>query len=557
MADESETMMSATLRFPFQASLDGSAMVETDGNLYYGFDSSHGFAELPTQSYSTSNSDSQSGLGLESDGDQEKQQQQHSSSSSQIIFHPPRWDSLKRDQEQEQEPEEVAPRPVWMHPHRINTSDQQRFATEHEMAAAEEIEEEHIICESPSSSTVDATEAEEESTIRVSVPSSSVQQFIPSRYYATPLIKDDPISTPVALYGLEKPSDHVPRKKAPVVLRQRGNSAAAPTRPSSRHQHQPSPLSSTVNPDNRVEETSRASMSSTSRLSMFWGRTPDTTVTPSNSVSRPTVGSISSAGSSATTSTMRSAVSAVSDLSTATSISASSSPTIVDANQKLADPPSHPTTTPDNSQPTSSFSRPPQPLRRQTTSIPNPTTGHTPITGGDARRNSIFNFSLPKFSSPMMHHRAGIQSSENLTTIRAVSDDQVTVTATNTHPFHDPPLEASSSSSSKQMPFSPDSFVSPHTHAHTSEPYTMNNRSDSNEYQNTNSFSQVNRPHTSHHDQRPPAFSNTSNPQYRAYTRNDQQQQPQLRKPKKSDHHQNRATKLFMRIFVTDLDQKA
>jgi hypothetical protein len=252
---------------------------------------------------------------------------------------------------------------------------------------------------------------------------------------------------------------------------------------------------------------------------------------------------------------MRSAVSAVSDLSTATSISTSSSPTIVDANQKPADPPSHPTTTTDNSQPTSSFSRPPQPLRRQTTPIPTPTAGHTPIPGGDARRNSIFNFSLPKFSSPMMHHRAGIQSSENLTTIRAVSDDQVTITAANTQPFQDPLV--SSSSSSKPMPFSPDSFVSPHTHVHTSGPYNTNNPSDSNEYKNINSFSQINRPHTSHHNQRPPAFNNTSNPQYRAYTRNDQQEQPPLRKPKKSDHHQNRATKLFTRIFVTDLGQKA
>ena len=185
MADESETMMSATLRFPFQASLDGYAVVETDGNLYYGLDISLEPAELPAQacSHSNSKSNSQSGLGLGSsdDEDEDKQQQQEQQSSSKNISYPPRLDSLVKDKEhereQEQEPEKLTPRPVsvLMHPHRINTSDQQRFATEHEMAAAEEAEEENIICESPSTSTLDETEAEEESTIRVSVPSSSVK----------------------------------------------------------------------------------------------------------------------------------------------------------------------------------------------------------------------------------------------------------------------------------------------------------------------------------------------------------------------------------------------
>ncbi|KAF3405334.1 hypothetical protein DPV78_002631 [Talaromyces pinophilus] len=562
MADESETMMSATLRFPFQASLDGYAMVETDGNLYYGLDISLEPAELPAQAYSHSNSesDSQSGLGLESndDEDEDKPQQQEQQSNSKNIFYPPRLVSLVKDKEQEQkqEPEKLTSRPVsvLMHPHRINTSDQQRFATEHEMAAAEEAEEENIICESPSTSTLDETEVEEESTIRVSVPSSSAQRFIPSRYYATPLIKDDLTSTPVAIYGLEKPSDHVSKKKAPAVLRQRGNSAAAQARPSS-HQHQPSPLSA-VNHDNRAEEASRASTSSTRRLSMFLGREHTPTV-PSAGVSRPMIGSISSSGSSATTATMRSAASAVSDVSNATSISTSSSPTIVDANQK---PASHsPSTTPAIDQ-TPSFTRPAQPLRRPTAPIPSFTTDHAALTGGDTRRNSIFNFSKPKFSSPMMHHRAGIQSGENLTTIRAVTDDQVTPTpaATESQPFHESSLEASSSSS-KQMPFSPDSFVSPHTHAHTSESYDItNSTSDSNVYNNnTTSFSQTNRPHTSHHDQRPAAISNTSSPQYQPYTRNEQQPQPPIRKLKKSDHHQHRATKLFTRMFVTDLNQKA
>lgn len=555
-------MMSATLRFPFQASLDGYAMVETDGHLYYGLDISLEPAELPAQAYSNSNSesDTQSGLGLDSnDEDEDKQQQQEPQSTSKNISYPPRSDSLlkNKEQDQDQEPEELTPRPVSvsMHPHRINTSDQQRFATEHEMAAAEELEEENIICESPSSSTLDETEAEEESTIRVSVPSSSVQQLISSRYYATPLIKDDLTSTPVAIYGLEKPSDHVPKKKTPAVLRQRGNSAAAQARPSSKHQHyhQPSPLSG-VNHDNRVEEQARVSTSSTRRLSMFLGRTPTPTI-PSAGVSRPTIGSISSSGSSATTATMRSAVSAVSDVSNATSISTSSSPTIVDANQK---PASHsPSTTPALDQ-TSSFTRPAQPLRRTTAPISSfTTTDHAPITASDTRRNSIFNFSMPKFSSPMMYHRAGIQSSENLTTIRAVTDDQVTITAAaaNTQPFHDSSFEASSSS--KQMPFSPDSFVSPHTHPTTQSYDTSNPPSDSNAYNNTTSFSQTNRPHTSHQDQRPPSISNAPNPQYQPYTRNEQQPQPQLRKLKKSDHHQHRATKLFTRIFVTDLNQKA
>lgn len=554
-------MMSATLRFPFQASLDGYSMVETDGNLYYGLDISLEPAELPAQVYShlNSESDTHSGLGLDSNDDEDEDKQQQQESKSQVVFHPPRWDSLVKSQEQEQEQEQeqapdVAPRPVSvsMHPHRINTSDQQRFATDHEMAAAEEVEEENMICESPSSSTLDETEAEEESTIRVSVPSSSVQQFIPSRYYATPLIEDDLTSTPVAIYGLEKPSGHVSKKKAPAVLKQRGSSAAAQARPSSRHQQQPSPLSWT---DNRAEEQARASTSSTRRLSMFLGRAPTPTTAPASGVSRPTIGSISSSGSSATTATMRSAVSAVSDVSTASSISASSSPTIIDSNRK----PDSPSTTPDLAQ-TSSSTRPPQPLRRTTAPIPTLTNDHTPIIRGDTRRSSIFNFSMPKFSSPMMHHRAGIQSSENLTTIRAVrDDDQVTITSStaNSYPFHDPtPETSSSSSSSKQMPFSPDSFVSPHTQP-TPESYTTTNNppSDIKAYNNTTSFSQINRPHTSHHDQRPPP---PITPQYQPYRRNEQQPQSQLRKPKKSDHHhQHRATKLLTRIFVTDLNQKA
>ncbi|EEA27246.1 hypothetical protein PMAA_021340 [Talaromyces marneffei ATCC 18224] len=536
--------MSATLRFPFQASLDGSAVVETDGSLYYGLDISHGFAELPAEGYPTLNSESemQLGLGLYLERDDYEEEQEEPHSSSKIVRHPQRWDSLvkSKDQEQKQEPEEVTPRPisVSMHPHRINTSDQQRFATEHEMAAAEELEEENTICESPLSSTLDEAEA----TIRVSVPSSSVQQFIPSRYYATPLIKDDPTSTPVALYGLEKPSDYVPRKKGPAGSRQRGNTTVA-AQSASRHQHQPSPLSSTVNPENRVEAAPRASTPSMRTLSIFLGRTSTLNTVYPTAVSRPTIRSISSSGSSATTSTVRSVGSAVSDVSVATSISTSifvPSPTMVEANQKPTSDPGTTTTTLDHNQnPTSPFSRP-QPVRRTTAPISNFTTDHIPVVGGDTRRNSISNF-----SSPMIHHRAGIKSSDNLTTIRAISDNQVTIPATNNYVFHDPSLEDYSSSSSKQMPFSPDSFISPHTHAYDS---------DSNEYNNSNSFSQINRPHTSHHDQR--SFPKTPNPHYQAYTRNDKSQS-QLRKPKKSGH-QRRATKLFTRIFISDLNhQKA
>lgn len=549
MADEYETMMSATLRFPFQASLDGYSMVETDGDLYYGLDLSLEPVELPAQVFSISKQESntEAGLGLRSDDDhddEEDKQQQGQHSNSEDIFHPLGRDIVVKIQEQERGSEDVAPRPVSvsMHPHRIDTSDQQRFATDHEMAATEAAEEEKIICESPSSSTLDATETEQESTTRVSVPSSRTQQSIPRRYYATPLIKDDLTTTPVAIYGLEKPSDHVAKKKAVTMLRQRGISAVAPVRPSSRHQRQFSPLSA-VNHDNHVEEQARTSTSSARGLSLFLGRIP-TSAVPSAVVSRPTIGSISSSGSSATTATMRSRISAVSDVSTTTSISTSSSPT-VDANQKPVEPPSDSTTTPNHNQATSSFARP-QPLRQTTVPISSFKTNHIPLTGADTHRKPVFNFSMPKYSSSMMYHRAGIQSSDNLTTIRAVTDDQVTIHTADAHPFHDSSREASSSS--KQMPFSPDSFLSPHTYS----------PSDSNAYNNKTSFSQINRPTRYYHDQNPPAISNAPNPQYQAYPRNNQQPRLQLGKQDESDHHQHRASSLFTRrMFVTDLDQKA
>ncbi|EED19674.1 hypothetical protein TSTA_029500 [Talaromyces stipitatus ATCC 10500] len=411
--------MSATLRFPFQASLDGSSLVETDGCLYYGLDISHGIvaAELPAQGLLTPDSSSSEsdpepglGLGLNLDGDGCEKRGQNQQLDTNGMSHPPRWDSLRDTQAEESFTPRPAPIP--MHPHRIYTSDQQRFAREHEMTATEvEEEENNMICESPSTSTLTnpleetLTLTETERTIRLPVP---LTNQLP-RYYATPLIKDDPLSTPVAIYGLEKPSDHIPKKKAPAVLRQRNsNPSAAQARPSSRHLHPPSPLSSTVSLNDRVEEQRRPSTSSTRRLSMFLGRTSNPNGLPSTGVSRPAIGSISSSGSSATTSTMRSAVTTASEASTASSIPTptfTQSPTTLDGNQKPASPSPLDHNT----------------LRRKTTPI-NPNEP-TPISRQTSRRNTIFNFSKPKIL-PMMYHRSGIQSSDNLSTIRAVTNDQ-------------------------------------------------------------------------------------------------------------------------------------
>lgn len=581
-ADEFDTM-SATLRFPFQASLDGSTMVETDGSLYYGRDTTHPCYEMQAdagveadpKSKSQSENPLDSELERDPEGDSNKEQGPHNKEQPPVSVFPPRWDSLILSN---QNSGVVTSRPISMLPRRIYTSDQQRLATKYEMAAEDTVEmdgveEEKMMCESPApTTTLEAPLQSEVPELQLPAPSS-----MPPRFYATPIVKDDPTSTPPGLYGLEQPSEHVPRpKKLVAQRRQRPPPAVTSSRPTSRHQLQPSPLSASTTQLASSEE--QAPSTFTRRLSVILGRSsqyiPASPGPETQTVIRPTIGSISSSGSVSTTSTMRSVATTATESSNYTtstststpSSSTSSSPTLSAVPITEEKPTSEsespmPFTRADTLTgmeekadiPTSQPS-PPRPLRSNTTPIMNSITENSSSSGESSRRNSIFGMSRRK-QSPT-GGRLVKQNPQNPNTIRAVSNSaSTTETVSSKNPSTDSiPLDATAS---RRMPFSPDSFESPHNQLYRvqSSYRTTPVSNDDNDFYNNdptsrNSNTTTERPHTSYHNSL--ASGSSSTPDFsklnsRYMRKESKDSTPTLSgKQKKA----NRATKFFSRIFV-------
>jgi hypothetical protein len=495
--------MSATLRFPFQASLDGSSLVESDGNFYYGLDAAHVFEMQAAESDTESEADAES-------------EQTASMDSVQQANRPVTY--ILDD-----EPVTTS-RPVSMMPHRIYTSDQQRFATEHEMAAeeTETDEAESAYCESPTS-TIEPPEEKQP------------RRNGPPRFYSTPIVEGDPTSTPVLLYGLEQPSEHIPRPKK--LSRSRNYHSAAPVRPSSRHG--PSPLSWEVQPG--IPEESDFS---SRRISMLFRRASmhltQSTYIPSKA-ERPAVDSTCS---SSTTSTVRSMATAAEDDSTTPASSTSASPTLeaVPSREEKPDPsPSLSSTDhiqdtqPDPSSFSPSLPPSPRPVRRRATSIMTSISDNASVS---SRRMSIFNFRFRKSSF--------MRSNETLSTIRAEAPP--------------PTASASTESPSKPMPYSPDSFESPHTQ--TGRGRTMHRKpldNDTNDNTNDTTSPDTIRPHTSYNPATAPARTsystipravrNFSKPRnFPAKLQPSPLGQSEMSKQRKA----NRATRFFSRIFISD-----
>ncbi|OKL62827.1 hypothetical protein UA08_01706 [Talaromyces atroroseus] len=546
-ADEYNTM-SATLRFPFQASLDGSSLVETNGDFYYGHGTAHVVAELPAETppeepvtEEAEQSEPEAEAATMADLDEE---QQHYNQQPPAVYQTPRWDSLLNDQG----PQVTTSRPVSLLPHRIDTSDQQRFATEHEMTA-EQTEDEGLYCESPTS------------TIEPPAPSKVellAQRGAPPRFYSTPIVDGDPSSTPVALYGLEQPSEHIVRSKKLVSpLRSRTYYSTAPIRPSSRHG--PSPFSSTLRPG--IPEAPEPLESSSKRISVMLRRASQhltqSTYIPSR-VDRP---GVDSTGSS-TNSTIRSMATtfAPGDEYTTPASSTAASPTL-EATPPPDEKPSPSADTTDHhiqdnqpdvavSSPPSLPPSPPRPIRRKTTSAMSYVSDSASVSGESSRRMSIFNLRFRK-PSPMSQH-SFTRSNETLSTIRAAGED---AQHANTFPL---PPAAPTRSPSKPMPYSPDSFISPHGRTqYRTTPLPDDDTTTNNSIASPNPI----RPHTSYI----PATASSSNTTSRSIRnfskpRNFEsatQSQPsghghseKSEKQKRTAAH--RATKFLARVFISD-----
>ncbi|KAH8694972.1 hypothetical protein BGW36DRAFT_360691 [Talaromyces proteolyticus] len=262
--------MSATLQFPFQASLQRNSLVESQGELY-GFDV-NAYHEIPSP-----------------DLDEEEQLK--------ATYNNPRWDSLPSDQElfmmASQRLSMIEPEGEMIREQQIGLSEEFTLYNAHDE------EKEVVRCESPETLTP-------ETHLRLLTPTA-----IP-RYYSTPIVDNDPSTTPVLLYGLEQPSDYLLAASRKLVkLRPMSFLASGPaSRPSSSHRHQPSPLSRTYKPEAPREITAALPPAAMKRLSTLLETTSQQIYsTYSANVPRGTATGASvtsSSTSSSTTSTVRS-----------------------------------------------------------------------------------------------------------------------------------------------------------------------------------------------------------------------------------------------------------
>ncbi|CRG86127.1 hypothetical protein PISL3812_03130 [Talaromyces islandicus] len=201
--------MSATLSFPFQASMDGPGPVEGydelngfDFNMYY---------EMPSP-------------------DLEEEECQS------VATFNPRWDSLPSNQELSM-----------MATQRLSMMAAQRETVPQEPALVEDADKEVLLSET-SPPLLDVPRA-----VRLPIPSRP-------RFYSTPITDDDASTTPVLLYGLEQPSEYAPAPRRRLAAFRPvsfiGGGAAPTSRPLSSYRNQPSSSRTYQSPASREPRSS-------------------------------------------------------------------------------------------------------------------------------------------------------------------------------------------------------------------------------------------------------------------------------------------------------------